>query len=164
MGNPLFLCGVQPLASLLLFVALCFHSPRLVQPANTVITPKNSAALSQEEGGTSPQAGGLFWGPLVVRLDTPTPSCAEISTTRCGTGWGGACSVSKCLSVRIPRHGPHMRFTNCCARILKAHSNYSQRLSSLAERKCSQTRSTPGGVYEPCCSLVTESRVCVPLP
>ena len=38
-GNPLCLCGVQPLASLFLFVALCLHSAWFVHPANTVITP-----------------------------------------------------------------------------------------------------------------------------
>ena len=40
MGNPLCLYGLQPLAFLFLFVALCLHSPRFVQPANTVITPR----------------------------------------------------------------------------------------------------------------------------
>jgi hypothetical protein len=70
-----------------------------------------------------------------------------------------AATVRRTLPAQLRRsltydQGPEMRehrlYTKqtkmrVYARILNAHSNYSQRLSSLAERKCSQTRSTPVG-------------------
>ena len=58
MGNPLCLCGLQPLVFLFLFVALCLHSPWFVQPANTVITP---AMI-----GTPPPAGVSVGLPLLA--------------------------------------------------------------------------------------------------
>ncbi len=48
-GNPLCLCGVTPLVSLFLFVALCLYSAQFVHPANTLITP----VLDRDDGPAS---------------------------------------------------------------------------------------------------------------
>jgi len=49
-GNLPSLSGVKPIASLFLFVALCFHIASFVYPANRVVTPKSHPSLGQKEG------------------------------------------------------------------------------------------------------------------
>ncbi len=101
MGNPLCLCGVQPLASLFLFVALCLHSARFVQPANTVITPPPQSAdpptglgmrlLSplhhRDKRGACSAGGGGRLGPHVGKA-TDKASHASIPLC-CGEKRGG---------------------------------------------------------------------------
>ena len=111
-GNPLCLLDVQPLASLFLFVGLCLLSPRIMYPANTVLTPggKNFLAVFPEN---DPPA---LFGRAPRQVESS--SCTATYTARIHL-WryvverneAGGFRYEKILSVRIPRpaHLPRFR-------------------------------------------------------